>query len=102
MEINYYFGAPVLEIATSLIAFAAVISMIPTLFSSFGARVCRPSWKPQRPELDERERPVVARAHAASFRILLAGLLLVFLYGWGSMNWGWWLPRTPEDLELLF
>ena len=102
LETQSYFGSPALELVTALLGFAAVIAMISTLFSPFGARLWRPPWKPRRPDLDERERAIVAHAHAASYGILLAALLFVFLYGWGAMSWGWWLPRTPDDLELLF
>ena len=95
-------GSPTGEFVTALLALAAIIAMISTLFSPFGARLWRLSWKAQRPKLDERERAIVAHAHATSYSIVLAALLLVFLYGWAAMSWGWWLPHTPEDLELLF
>ena len=77
------------------------MAVVAALFSPYARNVWRPSWKAPAAALDERERAVIAKAHARAYELLTGILLLGFLYAWLAMRQGWWLPRDTDGLDSL-
>lgn len=86
------------SLASVTLTLAGLITGIMALLSPYARNIWRPFWTSRAPALDERERAVIARAHARAFEILLGSILAAFLYAWLAMREGWWLPRDGEDL----